>query len=108
MSFNEYWNTRGERFLADNNKIPNVKDRAENAYAAGLADGIELSLKFDPQPNTAMIQDLNDLIDYHTNKANSFRGSIRHNHWEPGDKDKYYFHIRSLELLKKLKDDLEK
>ena len=48
--------------------------------------------------------DLLDLIDYHETKARKTKSL--YNTWEEGQKDKYYFHVRSAELIKKIKEDL--
>jgi hypothetical protein len=105
MSFNEYWDQEGERLLGENNKIPTVKERARDAYAHGLADGIEQNLSFrTTQP--IMKHDLLDLIEYHKKKVNSYRVNVVNNHWEEGEKDKYRFHVRSLQLLQNLEREL--
>jgi hypothetical protein len=51
-----------------------------------------------------MKHDLLDLIDYHEKKAKQCKSGS--NNWEGGQKDKYRFHVRSAELIKKLKEEL--
>jgi len=51
-----------------------------------------------------MKHDLLDLIDYHERKAKSLM--CISNDWPHGQKDLYRFHIRSVELLTKFKEEL--
>jgi hypothetical protein len=38
MTFANWWNTEGARYLGPNNKIPTIEERCRAAYEAGMAD----------------------------------------------------------------------
>jgi hypothetical protein len=48
--------------------------------------------------------DLLDLIDYHEKKAKQKKSP--YNQWEEGQKDEYRFHVRSFEILSRLKEGI--